>query len=127
MTGYKEDSDRWDIVMDLDGSLKSLKPEVLTVMEPTVYDDETPLEIAAGSKVKVFGLESEAAQKYNDTEGVVIQLKEDTLRWDVVMDLDGSLKSLTEENLEVLHQEFQQQGAEINFQALAEAMGLKAG
>ena len=63
--------------MDLDGTLKSLKSETLSIMEPTVYDEDT--KITMGSKIKIKGLENEAARMYNGTEGVVIQLKEDTM------------------------------------------------
>ena len=73
--------------------------------------------------MRVFGLQSAAASMYNDTEGVVIQFKEDTLRWDVVMDYDGSLKSLAAENLECLHHH--DQGTETNFHTLAEMLGVK--
>ena len=55
-----------------------------------------------GVRVRIDGMKSSQALKYNGTEGKVTGYKESTERWDVVMDLDGSLKSLKESVLTVL-------------------------
>ena len=50
----------------------------------------------------VEGLKSEAAMKYNGTEGVLLRFREEIGRWEVRLFLDKSMKSLKEENLTVL-------------------------
>mmetsp|Transcript_46256 Transcript_46256/g.107561 ORF Transcript_46256/g.107561 Transcript_46256/m.107561 type:complete len:828 (-) Transcript_46256:130-2613(-) len=69
--------------------------------EAAVTSPGKPMDVAIGAAVKVSGLQSAAGAKLNGLEGTVERWDAATCRW-VVRFSDSSLKSIRDENLQVL-------------------------